>query len=92
LFISVRKSVRKGGILMALCIALQEARKMVGKPKKAAAEKPKDREEKKEKTLPPPPPEEVEMRVYMHCKGCAKKVKKILRRFDGNAGIANKMT
>jgi hypothetical protein len=85
LFISVRKSVRKGGILMALCIALQEARKMVG-------EKPKDREEKKEKTLPPPPPEEVEMRVYMHCKGCAKKVKKILRRFDGNAGIANKMT
>ncbi|RLM74979.1 hypothetical protein C2845_PM15G06250 [Panicum miliaceum] len=23
------------------------------------------------------------MRVYMHCKGCAKKVKKILRRFDG---------
>ncbi|PUZ46864.1 hypothetical protein GQ55_7G117000 [Panicum hallii var. hallii] len=56
---------------------------MVGKPKKAAAEKPKDREEKKEKALPPPPPEEVEMRVYMHCKGCAKKVKKILRRFDG---------
>ncbi|CAN6270436.1 unnamed protein product [Urochloa humidicola] len=43
-------------------------------------EKPKDGEEKKEEV---PPPEEVEMRVYMHCKGCAKKVKKILRRFDG---------
>ncbi|CAL5017328.1 unnamed protein product [Urochloa decumbens] len=47
-----------------------------------AVEKPKDREEKKNK-VPPPPPEEVEMRVYMHCKGCAKKVKKILKRFDG---------
>ncbi|CAN6241991.1 unnamed protein product [Urochloa humidicola] len=43
-------------------------------------EKPMDGEEKKEEV---PPPEEVEMRVYMHCKGCAKKVKKILRRFDG---------
>uniref|UniRef100_A0A453BVE8 HMA domain-containing protein n=1 Tax=Aegilops tauschii subsp. strangulata TaxID=200361 RepID=A0A453BVE8_AEGTS len=25
------------------------------------------------------------MRVYMHCEGCARKVKKILKRFDGNA-------
>ncbi|XP_047068074.1 heavy metal-associated isoprenylated plant protein 7-like [Lolium rigidum] len=32
---------------------------------------------------PPPPPEEVEMRVYMHCEGCARKVKKILKRFEG---------
>ncbi|CAN6234810.1 unnamed protein product [Urochloa humidicola] len=48
-----------------------------------AVEKPKDGEEKKDDMPPPPPIEEVEMRVYMHCKGCAKKVKKILRRFDG---------
>ncbi|RLM75600.1 translation initiation factor IF-2-like [Panicum miliaceum] len=52
-----------------------------------AEEKPKEGagEEKKEETPPPPPPppEEVEMRVYMHCEGCARKVKKILRRFDG---------
>jgi len=65
------------------------------KPKDAAAEdkpkegggeeKPKDGEEKKEDAPPPPPPppEEVEMRVYMHCEGCARKVKKILKRFDG---------
>ncbi|CAN6248363.1 unnamed protein product [Urochloa humidicola] len=61
------------------------------KPKEAAApaaeEKPKEGggggEEKKEEAPPPPPPEEVEMRVYMHCEGCARKVKKILRRFDG---------
>lgn len=59
------------------------------KPKDAAAaeDKPKDGEEKKDDAPPPPPPpppEEVEMRVYMHCEGCARKVKKILKRFDGN--------
>ncbi|PUZ46866.1 hypothetical protein GQ55_7G117200 [Panicum hallii var. hallii] len=58
------------------------------KPKEGAGEeKPKEGagEEKKEEAPPPPPPppEEVEMRVYMHCEGCARKVKKILRRFDG---------
>lgn len=34
-------------------------------------------------SLPPPPPEEVVMRVFMHCEGCARKVKKILKGFDG---------
>ncbi|CAO2034785.1 unnamed protein product [Urochloa humidicola] len=69
----------------------EEAKKdEVEKPKEAAAEeKPKEGggggEEKKEEAPPPPPPppEEVEMRVYMHCEGCARKVKKILRLFDG---------
>ncbi|TKW04020.1 hypothetical protein SEVIR_7G081800v4 [Setaria viridis] len=57
------------------------------KPKDAVAEaKLKDGEEKKEEA-PPPPPEEVEMRVYMHCKGCALKVKKILKRFNGVEGV-----
>jgi hypothetical protein len=43
-------------------------------------------EEKKNEapSLPPPPPEEVVMRVFMHCEGCARKVKKILKGFDGN--------
>ncbi|WVZ75300.1 hypothetical protein U9M48_023370 [Paspalum notatum var. saurae] len=42
-------------------------------------------EEKKEEAPPPPQPlpEEVVMRVYMHCEGCARKVKKILKGFDG---------
>lgn len=42
-------------------------------------------EEKKEEAppLPPPPPEEMVMRVFMHCEGCARKVKKILKGFDG---------
>jgi len=66
------------------------------KPKDAppAEEKPKEGggEEKKEEAPPPPPPppEEVEMRVYMHCEGCARKVKKILRRFDGNAAMSGR--
>ncbi|WVZ54280.1 hypothetical protein U9M48_005102, partial [Paspalum notatum var. saurae] len=43
-------------------------------------ERPKDREEKKEADVLL---EEIEMRVYMHCKGCTRKVKKILKCFDG---------
>ncbi|TVU29960.1 hypothetical protein EJB05_21559 [Eragrostis curvula] len=40
-------------------------------------------EEKKEDAPPPPPPpEEVVMKVFMHCEGCARKVKKILKGFD----------
>ncbi|GAB2289372.1 Heavy metal-associated isoprenylated plant protein 7 [Dionaea muscipula] len=32
---------------------------------------------------PPPPPPEIVLRVYMHCEGCARKVKKSLKGFDG---------
>jgi hypothetical protein len=40
--------------------------------------------EKVEKAeAPPPPPEEVVMRVYMHCEGCARKVKRCLKGFEG---------
>ncbi|XP_062223259.1 heavy metal-associated isoprenylated plant protein 7-like [Phragmites australis] len=40
-------------------------------------------EDKKEEAPLPPPPEEVVMRVFMHCEGCSRKVKKILKGFDG---------
>ncbi|KAJ1274492.1 hypothetical protein BS78_05G065800 [Paspalum vaginatum] len=51
------------------------------KPKEEGGkERPKDREEKKEAEVLQ---EEIEMRVYMHCKGCTRKVKKILTCFDG---------
>ncbi|KAF8686208.1 hypothetical protein HU200_043589 [Digitaria exilis] len=69
------------------------------KAKEAAAAAPADKgkevEEKKDEggggeekkddapPPPPPPPEEVVMRVFMHCEGCARKVKKILKGFDG---------
>ncbi|KAM0934872.1 putative heavy metal-associated isoprenylated plant protein/8/17/18/19 [Dioscorea sansibarensis] len=32
---------------------------------------------------PPPPPEEIVMRVFMHCEGCARKVRRCLKGFDG---------
>lgn len=37
----------------------------------------------KKETPPPPPPEEIVMRVYMHCEGCARKVKRSLKGFKG---------
>ncbi|CAL9054275.1 unnamed protein product [Musa banksii] len=40
-------------------------------------------EEKKADEPPPPPPEEIVMRVYMHCEGCARKVKRSLKGFEG---------
>nr|XP_043615309.1 heavy metal-associated isoprenylated plant protein 7-like [Erigeron canadensis] len=41
-------------------------------------------DEKKEETPPPPPPpQEIVLRVFMHCEGCARKVRRCLRGFDG---------
>lgn len=42
----------------------------------------KDNKDSKEEQPPPPPPEII-MRVYMHCEGCARKVRKCLKGFDG---------
>jgi hypothetical protein len=85
---SVLGEVRWGKILMLFaCWPVQEEKAK----QPAAAEKKADGgggEEKKQGAAPPPPPpppEEVVMRVFMHCEGCARKVKKILKGFDGNA-------
>ncbi|KAM0982174.1 hypothetical protein ACFXTH_015147 [Malus domestica] len=32
---------------------------------------------------PPPPPQEIVLKVYMHCEGCARKVKRCLKGFQG---------
>ncbi|KAI3686368.1 hypothetical protein L1987_80043 [Smallanthus sonchifolius] len=32
---------------------------------------------------PPPPPQEVVLRVFMHCEGCARKVRRSLKGFEG---------
>lgn len=34
----------------------------------------------------PPAPEEIMMRVFMHCEGCARKVKRSLKGFEGDEG------
>lgn len=57
----------------------------VKKPEEEKKEEPKPAaEEKKEETpAPPPPPPEIVLKVYMHCEGCARKVRKCLKGFDG---------
>ncbi|XP_038986883.1 heavy metal-associated isoprenylated plant protein 7-like isoform X2 [Phoenix dactylifera] len=42
-----------------------------------------EEEKKGEAAPPPPPPEEIVMRVYMHCEGCSRKVKRCLQGFEG---------
>ncbi|TKY73671.1 Heavy metal-associated isoprenylated plant protein 26 [Spatholobus suberectus] len=52
-------------------------------------EEPKKTEEKKEEAAkpaevaPPPPPPEIVLKVFMHCEGCARKVRRSLREFPG---------
>ncbi|KAM7475758.1 hypothetical protein LguiB_023001 [Lonicera macranthoides] len=50
-------------------------------------EEPKAEEKKEEKktedSKDPPPPQEIVMRVYMHCEGCARKVRACLKGFPG---------
>ncbi|THU50497.1 hypothetical protein C4D60_Mb06t20840 [Musa balbisiana] len=45
-------------------------------------------EEKKAETPEPPPRKEIEMRVFMHCEGCARKVKRSLKGFEGEEDVA----
>ncbi|XP_050223977.1 heavy metal-associated isoprenylated plant protein 7-like [Mercurialis annua] len=60
--------------------------------KPAADSKPPDEEKKEDKKPdeaketkdePPPPPQEIVLKVYMHCEGCARKVRRCLKGFDG---------
>ncbi|KAL3818547.1 hypothetical protein ACJIZ3_004452 [Penstemon smallii] len=42
------------------------------------------KEEKKTEAAPPaPPPQEIVLKVYMHCEGCARKVRRCLKGFEG---------
>ncbi|XP_057517250.1 heavy metal-associated isoprenylated plant protein 7-like [Amaranthus tricolor] len=61
--------------------------------KPAEGEKPKVEENKSEENKkeskveqappPPPPPQEIILRVFMHCEGCARKVRRSLKGFNG---------
>ncbi|KAM7272969.1 hypothetical protein ACFE04_027633 [Oxalis oulophora] len=60
------------------------------KPEEVVEKKTEDVEkktgdEKKEEAAPPPPPppQEIVLKVYMHCEGCAKKVRRCLKGFPG---------
>ncbi|KAI3673618.1 hypothetical protein L6452_39742 [Arctium lappa] len=52
----------------------EEAKPVAGDEKK---------EEKSKDALPPSPPPEVVLRVFMHCEGCARKVRRCLKGFEG---------
>ncbi|XP_054807146.1 heavy metal-associated isoprenylated plant protein 7 [Prosopis cineraria] len=59
-----------------------EAKEEAKKPENQAEDK-KDQkkpEESKDKTPPPP---EIVLKVFMHCEGCARKVRRCLKRFPG---------
>ncbi|XP_057972541.1 heavy metal-associated isoprenylated plant protein 7 [Malania oleifera] len=55
------------------------------KEEEAKAEKPEEKkeEEKKEEDPKDEPPPEIVLKVYMHCEGCARKVRRCLRGFEG---------
>ncbi|KAL2457276.1 Heavy metal transport/detoxification superfamily protein [Forsythia ovata] len=68
----------------------EEAKKPEEEMKKEEApktdEKPSDvkkQEKKSEESKEPPPPQEIILKVYMHCEGCARKVRRCLKGFQG---------
>ncbi|KAJ0111311.1 hypothetical protein Patl1_01249 [Pistacia atlantica] len=62
-----------------------EEKKEKKEEEKAPAEKQPAAEESKEgkEEQAPPPPQEIVLKVYMHCEGCARKVRRCLKGFDG---------
>lgn len=66
----------------------EEAKKTVvveEEKKKEETKKESNNEETKEEKAPklPPPPQEIVLKVYMHCEGCARKVRRCLKGFQG---------
>lgn len=59
----------------------EEEKKAEGEAKPVAGDEKKGEDLKE--PAPPPPPEEVVLRVFMHCEGCARKVRRSLKGFDG---------
>ncbi|KAK9995345.1 hypothetical protein SO802_020031 [Lithocarpus litseifolius] len=55
--------------------------KPAGEKKEEAAKDGKESKEAKEEA--PPPPQEIVLKVYMHCEGCARKVRRCLKGFEG---------
>ncbi|KAH7857248.1 hypothetical protein Vadar_010557 [Vaccinium darrowii] len=53
------------------------------KKEEKKAEEPKDTAAAAAAPAPPPPPQEIVLKVYMHCEGCARKVRRCLKGFEG---------
>lgn len=50
---------------------------------KAAEEGKEEKKLEEAKAEPPPPPQEIVLKVFMHCEGCARKVRRCLKGFEG---------
>ena len=53
------------------------------KPVEAKEEKKEEPKAEEKKAEESPPPQEIVLRVYMHCEGCARKVRRGLKGFEG---------
>lgn len=53
-------------------------------PEKEEKKTEASKDAKDETPAPAPPPPEIVLKVYMHCEGCARKVRRCLRGFEGN--------
>lgn len=61
--------------------------KKLEEPKKEEEKKEGEKateEKKPEETKEPVPPPEILLKVFMHCEGCARKVRRSLKGFPGN--------
>lgn len=63
----------------------EEKKEVAEKPAEEKKEEKKAEESKdgKESPAPPPPPQEIVLKVFMHCEGCARKVRRCLKGFQG---------
>ncbi|GLT35601.1 hypothetical protein SLA2020_100390 [Shorea laevis] len=63
----------------------EEKKEEAKRDEKPAEEKKEEKkgEGKEEAPAPPPPPPEIILQVYMHCEGCARKVRRCLKGFEG---------
>ncbi|CAI0446504.1 unnamed protein product [Linum tenue] len=89
--IQINQSVQFSSAFLAQCFislfSIQEEKKPAAavEGEKKAEEK-KGEEEKKKEDKPAAaekPPQEIVLKVYMHCEGCARKVRRCLKGFDG---------
>ncbi|KAL8464282.1 hypothetical protein ACS0TY_033979 [Phlomoides rotata] len=61
-----------------------EEKKLAAEEKKEEAPKAaEDGKKSEEPAPPPPPPQEIVLKVFMHCEGCARKVRRCLKGFEG---------
>lgn len=63
--------------------------KKIEEVKKDEAKEDKKVEKEKEAAPAPAPPQVIVMRVFMHCEGCAKKVRASLKGFPGLSSYAH---